>query len=142
MIVSLTVFRVLPFNLAVSPYSLRWSSVTGSISASVAAFRLSLLRHGAVGLRPAGEEIAVLADEYGDQTVGAWTAALIDPSGWRNDADEHLRQCVVFLRCVWRRRPHLLPDWAARVLDCASQALPQDPEILRASRTRVPVVHH
>jgi hypothetical protein len=94
----------------------------------VAQFRLELLRRGAVGLRPSGAEIAALADEVEDQPLGPWTAMLMDPSGWRNDADEHLRQCVVFLRHVWRRRPALFPEWVARVLDCADRALPQNHE--------------
>lgn len=91
----------------------------------VAAYRLDLLRQGAVGLRPTGAEIAALADEHDDQPVGAWMAALLDPSAWRNDADEHLRRCVVFLGHIWERRPELLADWAARVLDCAGRVLPK-----------------
>jgi hypothetical protein len=95
---------------------------------AVALCRLDLLRHGAVGLRPTGGEIAALAEEYADQPVGRWLAALLDPTGWRNDPDELLRQCMVFLRHIWSRQPNLLPDWAARVLDCANQAVPHGEE--------------
>jgi hypothetical protein len=91
---------------------------------AVRQFRLDLLRHGAVGLRPTGTELAQLSAEQDDQPVGEWLASLLDPSAWRNDPDEHLRSCIVFLSRLWDRNPELLGPWAARVLDCISRVSP------------------
>ena len=93
-------------------------------AALIKAARMTLLRRGAVGLRPTGVEAAVLAAETGDELHGFWPAALRDTAGWRNDPDERLRQWLRFLFEIYSRSPDRLPEWTAHVLACARQAIP------------------